>query len=92
MQPYRRKPKLNAVFIPLEDPLRSRYNYVSLRDVISWMKYLLWMADISLDSSKSTPFWAGWNARLIPQDDMKQKVLHLPQINDYPKFCGSGNS
>ena len=82
IEPYRKKPKMNkAKFLPINDERRL---YVPDSKRQSWLKDVLWMADILTNDIKGTPMWVGWNALLHPQYQHIQKIWYMRQLNQSP--------
>ena len=71
-------------YIPLNDHRRLKYETIDGDIAESWKKDILWMADVTTDSTDSTPMWVGWNANLIPREDFKQTIGYLPQLKQSP--------
>ena len=74
IESYYKKPKtVGAKFLPLNHPLRSNPETEATISK-SWEKYILWMADVAVDTENSTPMWIGWNSNLIPSDDCTEEI------------------
>ena len=80
--PYRKKPKLmKSNLMSISDPRRQKYD--EMKDIEMWQKYILWMADPSLN--EESPMCVGWNAMVMPIDGhCRQRIWYLPQINQSP--------
>ena len=42
------------------------------------------MVTIALDETDKTPMWTGWNSTGIEEEQFRQQVWYLPQINASP--------
>ena len=73
LEPYPKKPKLVK---PLPSLVKSCSNTYHLEDTL--LKDFIWM--VSVKWSKMTPMWAGWNAKVVDDTSVKQKIGYMRNV------------